>query len=406
MLNAAKNFSLIENPTRQDYLDYKDEINKIRNTVAKKTGGYEMGYVDFVNGEPVPVTPQKSILEGQGDFGPRTTGIKNYFKNAYFHNRLYENFKKNPNDPDFGTLRVEIKKNKYPFIKEIEAEKTYDKIKNLKTPEEFVNLYEKNPNNLFIKSLATATGRKSNLGSYLSTLSRFGKPAAVGTGFLTAMTAALSAKEKPTATQETQTALQDQTVEAQPEKTIEQEVAEITTPKLYFDKEMMSFMTNPDTYADQSDKLYWLADNPIAEHPLGTVGTLTAGLAIPGAKETYQSSRSAGRGPLRSATGVALKGLQRAFTPLPVAAIEAAELGSKIAKDESLTEDLTSPSTYLNLAFLEGLPGKQIASTSPSFLGKAKDFFTLKNVAAEAEPGIMSAALRMGLNPKIGRAHV
>jgi ATP sulfurylase len=36
MLTAAKNYSLIKDPTRQDYLDYKDEINKIRNTVAKK----------------------------------------------------------------------------------------------------------------------------------------------------------------------------------------------------------------------------------------------------------------------------------------------------------------------------------------------------------------------------------
>ena len=49
--------------------------------MQKKTGGYEIGYVDFVDGKPVPVTSQKSILEGEGDFGPRTTGIKKYFKN-------------------------------------------------------------------------------------------------------------------------------------------------------------------------------------------------------------------------------------------------------------------------------------------------------------------------------------
>lgn len=143
ILNEAKNFSLIENPTKQDYLDYKNKINRIRNIVAKKTGGYEIGYVDFVDGKPVPVTSQKSILEGEGDFGPRTTGIKKYFKNAYHHNKLYENYKKNPNDPDFGTLRKEIKQSKYPFIKEVEAEKTYDLIKDLKTPEEFIDLYKK-----------------------------------------------------------------------------------------------------------------------------------------------------------------------------------------------------------------------------------------------------------------------
>ena len=63
--------------------------------------------------------------------------------------------------------------------------------------------------------------------------SPYGVAAAVTTAALTPT--ALAAK---TPTGEIQTALQDQTVEAQPEKTMEQEVAEITTPKLYFDKEM------------------------------------------------------------------------------------------------------------------------------------------------------------------------
>ena len=210
-----------------------------------------------------------------------------------------------------------------------------------------------------------------------------------------------SAAEAKTPTGEMQTAIQDQTAETQPEQSIEQQIAEATKPKLYFDKDLMTFMKDPETPADQSDKLYWLADNPIAENSLAITAGLTAGLAIPGAKETYEASRAAGRGPTRSAAGVALKGLGRAFTPLPVAAMDAAEIGSRVAKGESASDILTSPTTYMNLAFLEGLPKTPGQYPSAGALGKVKDFFNLKNVSATAEPGIMSAALRMGLSPRV-----
>jgi len=356
MLTAAKNFSLIKDPTRQDYLDYKNEINKIRNTVAKKTGGYEIGYVDFVDGKPVPVTSQKSILEGEGDFGPRTTGIKKYFKNAYHHNKLYENYKKNPNDSDFGTLRKEIKKNKYPFVKEIEAEKNYDLIKNLKTPEEFVDLYQKNPNDLFIKSLATATGRKSNLGSYLSSLSRFGKPAAAGAGLLTAMTAALSAKEKPSPIQDTQTAMQDQVVEGQaPQPKLAEEIkydsyAGFVKPE------------DPNVRASQSDVLYWIADNEIPEEVTeigkmvgqvgATIGGATVALGLPDVKKTIEERKAIGKSPI---TGTLAKGFYRLGSPLATAAFTAPQ----ILDEETTTKDIvTDPLNYLGLATMETLGKK------------------------------------------------
>jgi len=214
-------------------------------------------------------------------------------------------------------------------------------------------------------------------------------------------TALVGTAQAKTPTGEMQTAMQDQTAETQPEQSIEQQIAEATKPKLYFDKDLMTFMKDPETPADQSDKLFWLADNPIAENSLAITAGLTAGLAIPGAKETYEASRAAGRGPTRSAAGVALKGLGRAFTPLPVAAMDAAEIGSRVAKGESASDILTSPSTYMNLAFLEGLPKTPGQYPSAGALGKVKDFFNLKNVSATAEPGIMSAALRMGLNPRV-----
>ena len=404
MLTAAKNFSLIKDPTRQDYLDYKDEINKIRNIVAKKTGGYEMGYIDFVDGEPVPVTPQKSILEGEGDFGPRTTGIKNYFKNAYHHNKLYENYKKNPKDPDFGTLRVEIKKNKFPFVKEIEAEKNYDLIKNLKTPEEFVDIYQKNPNDLFIKSLATATGRKSNLGSYLSSLSRFGKPAAAGAGLLTAMTAALSAKEKPSPIQDTETAMQDQVVEGQePEPKLAEQIK-------YDSYAGFVKQDDPNVKASQSDVLYWIADNEIPEEvqqvgkmvgeAAAVIGGATVGLGLPDVKKTIEERRAIGKSPI---TGTLAKGFYRLGSPLATAAFTAPQ----ILDEETTTKDIvTDPLNYLGLATMETL-GKRAgtiatpaATRAPGILGFAKDFGSLKNVG-EAIPGKLSTALRLGLSPRV-----
>jgi len=404
MLTAAKNFSLIKDPTRQDYLDYKNEINKIRNTVAKKTGGYEMGYIDFVDGEPVPVTPQKSILEGEGDFGPRTTGIKNYFKNAYYHNKLYENFKKNPNDSDFGTLRVEVKKNKYPFIKEIEAEKNYNLIKDLKTPEEFIDIYKKNPNDLFIKSLATATGRKSNLGSYLSSLSRFGKPAAAGAGLLTAMTAALSAKEKPSSIQDTQTAMQDQAVEGQvPEQ-------KLASPIKY---DQYAGFVSPDDLnqkTDQSDLLYWIADNEIPEEvqqvgkmvgeAAAVIGGATVGLGLPDAKKTIEEARIAGKSPVKGVLG---KGFYRLGSPLATAAFTIPQV---LDEKVTATEMATDPLNYLGLATMEtlgkraGIIAAPAAAEATGIMGALKNYGTLKNVG-EAIPGKLSAALRLGLNPRV-----
>ena len=416
MLTAAKNFSLIENPTKQDYLDYKNEINKIRNVVAKKTGGYEIGYVDFVDGKPVPVTSQKSILEGEGDFGPRTTGIKKYFKNAYHHNKLYENYKKNPNDPDFGTLRKEIRQSKLPFVKEVEAEKTYDLIKDLETPEEFIDLYKKNPNNLFIKSLATATGRKSNLGSFLSRLSRFGKPAAITTGLLTAMTSALSAKEKPPSVQDVETAIEDQTIEnqpvvPQPQRTPITEVADASSAAkladdLVYDDFRKVFVkrNEPEVKATQSDLLYWLADNPITESPIASIGVGTAALSIPGAKETFEAARKADKGVLRSTLGVLGKGLTRVGSPAGTALFEVPFIAEQIQEGKSPYEILSDPLNYIGPAFTESLTRGAGAIKGPprGFLGGVKDTLTFEGVRnpRKAAPGLLNLALRLGLSPR------
>ena len=362
--------------------EYNKRINQIRNDVRKATGGYEIGYLKFdKNKNPTPVVDVEPLTQGYKDIGPESYQKIKAFENVKYHENLRRNYFKDPENPIFTSLK-KYEPNPEAIADYSDYLKDYKKIEpNLKNQKSILNFAEKNINNKVVRALFK---------------SPYGAAAAVTVGALTPT--ALMAK---TPTGEMQTAIQDQAVETQPEQSIEQQIVEATTPKLYFDKDLMTFMKDPETVADQSDKLYWLADNPIAEHPLAITAGLTAALAIPGAKETYEVARSAGRGPTRSAAGVALKGLGRAFTPLPVAIMDAAEVGSELAKGTSASDILTSPTTYMNLAFLEGLPKTPGQYPSAGALGKVKDFFNLKNVSATAEPGIMSAALRMGLSPRV-----
>jgi hypothetical protein len=149
------------------YNDYKKEVARISKIVSDKTGGYKIGYVDFVDGKPTAVTPQESLLKGEGDLGKRTKGLKNYFKNIIYHNKLYDNYTKNPNDPAFGTLRKEIEQSKYNFVKEVEGEKTARAISKLDKPEQFFKLYQQNPDNIFFKALTKASGMVGGRGRML-----------------------------------------------------------------------------------------------------------------------------------------------------------------------------------------------------------------------------------------------
>ena len=149
------------------YNDYKKEVARISKIVSDKTGGYKIGYVDFVDGKPTAVTPQESLLKGEGDLGKRTKGLKNYFKNIIYHNKLYDNYIKNPNDPAFGTLRKEIDQSKYDFVKEVEGEKTARAISKLDKPEQFFKLYQQNPDNIFFKALTKASGMVGGRGRML-----------------------------------------------------------------------------------------------------------------------------------------------------------------------------------------------------------------------------------------------
>ena len=163
LLKAAKEYSA----GNISYPDYKKEVARISKVVSDKTGGYKIGYVDFIDGKAVPVTPQESLLKGEGDLGKKTKGLKNFFKNAVYHNTLFDNFNSNPNDPAFATLRDEIKKRPDQFIRENDAEKTAKAINNFTRPEQFYDFYKKNPDNIFFKALTRTASLAGGKGTML-----------------------------------------------------------------------------------------------------------------------------------------------------------------------------------------------------------------------------------------------
>ena len=163
LLDAAKKYAE-SGQTPEDYKAYKKIVNETRKLVADKTGGYKIGYIDFVDGKAIAKTDNVSILKAEGALGKNATGLSKFIKNSIHHNKLYDAYKANPKDPAFGTLRKEIAKNKYKFVREDELEKSYNATKNFKTKEEYINYYNKNPDDLFFQGLATAAGVKGGAG--------------------------------------------------------------------------------------------------------------------------------------------------------------------------------------------------------------------------------------------------
>jgi len=167
------------------YADYMKEVNRIRDTVRKATGGYEIGYVDFKDGKPVPITSQKSILKGTDVVGKKTTGLINFFKNSQYHDNLYNNWVKDKKNPIYSTLNEEIVRSKNKFVPNPELTDTYKKIKNFKSHEDFFKFYKANPGNPFFRALATAARLPGTPGMKLIG----------GTAAFTLLSSALSAEE-------------------------------------------------------------------------------------------------------------------------------------------------------------------------------------------------------------------
>jgi hypothetical protein len=230
-------------------------------------------------------------------------------------------------------------------------------------------------------------------------LNKFTLPILAGTALIGTAQA-----KSPSPIQDTQTAMQDQVVEGQaPEP-------KLASPIKY--DQYAGFVSPEDQNqkASQSDLLYWIADNEIPEEvqqvgkmvgeAAAVIGGATVGLGLPDAKKTIEEARIAGKSPVKGVLG---KGFYRLGSPLATAAFT---IPQALDEDTTLKDIGTDPLNYLGLATMETL-GKRAgtvaapaAAQATGIMGALKNYGTLKNVG-EAIPGKLSAALRLGLNPRV-----
>jgi hypothetical protein len=162
---------------------------------------------------------------------------------------------------------------------------------------------------------------------------------------------------------------------------------------------------DPTVKANQSDVLYWIADNPITESPITSIGVSGAALSVPGAKETFEAARKAEKGILKSTASVLGKGLLRLGAPGPTALIEIPFLAKQIQEGEGAYDILSNPLNYLGPAFIETLStkagalkaGEKVAERG--ILGGIADSLKFKGVRtpAKVSPGLLNTILRLGL---------
>jgi len=376
IINAAKDFR----DGKISYDQYKKTVTNIIRTVAKRTGGYEQGYIDFKNGDPkqaFAVTSQESILSKQGPMGQKNTGVSKFLKNASHHNELFKQYKLNPTHPDFGTLRTEIKSKgtRMPFVAEPELENLYNVTKNLKTTEEFFDFYKTDTqeSKLFRKALTNAAGKIAKGGRGLKILG--------GAAALPLFATALAAEEvsKPEVKQ-----------------------PQVSEPLKYDATQGSIVNANTDQKADQNQILEYVKDNPLKV----TAGTSLgfAAQEVPGA---YKAARDLGRGRVRSALGIsgALRPVLTTFgTPLLTGLYEGAIGTKRLEEGETMTDILTDPlGPALGVSLMEPLSKLSgVVKDAPkrTMLEGARNYFNLSNVGA-ARPGITGQILRMGMSPRM-----
>jgi len=146
------------NGTSKDLALYNKKRDNIRSIVKKATGGYEIGYLKFdLNKKATPVLFAKNIEQGTRALGPETYQKLQSFGNAKFTNTLLKNYKNNPDNEIYSTLK------KYKPVKELSTDyvnryetlaKEYNKIKPyLSSREKIISFAKKNLNNPVIKAL-------------------------------------------------------------------------------------------------------------------------------------------------------------------------------------------------------------------------------------------------------------
>ncbi len=370
IINAAKDFR----DGKISYDQYKKIIANLVRTVAKRTGGYEQGYIDFKDGnpkKPFAVTSQESILSKQGPMGRKNTGINKFLKNASHHNELYKQYIADPTNDDFGTLRKEIKANKkFKFVPEPELENLYNVTKNLKTTEEFFDFYKTNTpeSRIFRTALTNVAGKIAKGGRGMKLLG--------GAAALPLFATALAAEEVK-----------------QPQ---------VSEPLKYDATQGSIVNANTDQKADQNQILEYVKDNPLKVTAGTSIGF--AAQEVPGA---YKAARDLGRGRVRSALGIsgALRPVLTTFgTPLLTGLYEGAIGTKRLEEGETMTDILTDPlGPALGVSLMEPLSKLSgVVKNAPkrTMLEGARNYFNLSNVGA-ARPGITGQILRMGMSPKM-----
>jgi len=375
IINAAKDFR----DGKISYDQYKKIVANLVRTVAKRTGGYEQGYIDFKDGnpkKPFAVTSQESILSKQGPMGRKNTGINKFLKNASHHNELYKQYIADPTNDDFGTLRKEIKANKkFKFVPEPELENLYNVTKNLKTTEEFFDFYKTNTpeSRIFRTALTNVAGKIAKGGRGMKLLG--------GAAALPLFATALAAEEVK----------QPQVKQPQ-----------VSEPLKYDATQGSIVNANTDQKADQNQILEYVKNNPLKVTAGTSIGF--AAQEVPGA---YKAARDLGRGRVRSALGIsgALRPVLTTFgTPLLTGLYEGAIGTKRLEEGETMTDILTDPlGPALGVSLMEPLSKLSgVVKDAPkrTMLEGARNYFNLSNVGA-ARPGITGQILRMGLSPKM-----
>jgi len=375
IINAAKDFR----DGKISYDQYKKIVANLVRTVAKRTGGYEQGYIDFKDGnpkKPFAVTSQESILSKQGPMGRKNTGINKFLKNASHHNELYKQYIADPTNDDFGTLRKEIKANKkFKFVPEPELENLYNVTKNLKTTEEFFDFYKTNTpeSKIFRTALTNVAGKIAKGGRGMKLLG--------GAAALPLFATALAAEEV---------------------KQPEVKQPQVSVPLKYDATQGSIVNANTDQKADQNQILEYVKDNPLKVTAGTSIGF--AAQEVPGA---YKAARDLGRGRVRSALGIsgALRPVLTTFgTPLLTGLYEGAIASKRLDEGETATDILTDPvGPALGLTLMEPLSKLSgVVKDAPkrTMLEGAKNYFNLSNVGA-ARPGITGQILRMGMSPRM-----
>ena len=375
IINAAKDFR----DGKISYDQYKKIVANLVRTVAKRTGGYEQGYIDFKDGnpkKPFAVTSQESILSKQGPMGRKNTGINKFLKNASHHNELYKQYIADPTNDDFGTLRKEIKANKkFKFVPEPELENLYNVTKNLKTTEEFFDFYKTNTpeSRIFRTALTNVAGKIAKGGRGMKLLG--------GAAALPLFATALAAEEVK----------QPQVKQPQ-----------VSEPLKYDATQGSIVNANTDQKADQNQILEYVKNNPLKVTAGTSIGF--AAQEVPGA---YKAARDLGRGRVRSALGIsgALRPVLTTFgTPLLTGLYEGAVASKRLDEGETATDILTDPlGPALGVSLMEPLSKLSgVVKNAPkrTMLEGARNYFNLSNVGA-ARPGITGQILRMGMSPRM-----